>query len=381
MANLITRIIRKIIPQQERRCPACKRTLQRAIDDQLKDGCGCPLEHCAFKREIRQVILESKTPEVILWNVDRINLFENEAITLSWEVLYAKKISISGLGEVPLKDNRTISPIRDTTYTLTIEDWKNNEYEVEQKISVKVTPLPIVVFQSDKNKIEIGDTVTFSWTARHTSKVELSDGNLTTDVTNRTDYLVQLTGNTTFKLIATALDNHTTIEREISVEVFPKPKIEYFKVNPEVVLDSMPVTLSWKVENAKKVEINNGVGEVVAEGEKVALYKENTLYTITAVGELSTVFKNVVVKVFPTPIIESLLVPMPDFESRINLSSIKITAPTIDVKINMPDFITTPHITAPSIKLSDIKPEYKPYKLLFNFQRIYVYVRRKTEQT
>jgi hypothetical protein len=381
MANAITRIIKKIIPQQERRCPACKRILQQAIDEQLLSQRGCPLEHCAFKAEIRQAILESRTPKVILWTVDRADILESENITLSWEVLYAKRITISGLGEVPLKENRTVSPRQNTTYILTIQDYKDNVYEVEQVIEIKVKPFPVVQFFTNKiqPQFETGDTIVLTWRALHTTRLEIISNDNPVDVTNSENYTVQATETTTFKLIATALDNHTTVEKEISVEVFPKPRIEYFRVNPDVALNSMPITLYWKVENAKKVEINS-IGEVAAEGEKVALYKENTLYTITAVGELSTVTKNVVIRVFPTPIIESLLVPMPDFENRISLSSIKIDAPTIDVKISMPNFnLTIPKITEPNVELLDI-PNYKPYKLLFNFQRLYVYVRNKIRE-
>lgn len=334
----IKRIVKKVIPQQERRCPACKRTLQQAMNEQLESQRSCPLEHCAFKKEIRQAILESKTPEVKEWEVDKTDIFENEIITLSWEVLYAKKITISNLGKVPLKDIRTISPTRDTTYTLTIQDWKDNEYEVEQKITIKVTPLPIIDFHSDKTKIEIGDAVTFNWTALHISKVELSDGNLITDVTNRTDYLVYLTENTTYKLIATAFDNKKIIEKEIGIEVFPKPEIKLFEVSPEVVISSIPITISWRVENAKKIEINNGVGEVREEGQKTILHDKNTLYQLTAWGELSSVTREIIVKVFPTPIIESLLIPIPDFENRIGLNSIKIEPPQINLAVNMPEF-------------------------------------------
>jgi hypothetical protein len=381
MANVlskITRVIRKIVPQQERRCPACKRTLQQAIDEQLGTGRGCPLEHCAFKAEIRQAILESKTPEVISWNIDKTEIFENENITLSWEVLYAKKITISGLGEVPLKGNRTLSPRQDSTYILTIQDYKDNIYETEQTLFAKVTPLPIIHFQYNKSQIEIGDTVMFRWTEQHTSKIELSDGNLTIDVTNRTDYSIQLTENKIFKLISTALDNTTTIEKEIEIKVFPKPEIKYFKVSPEIVISSQPVTLAWKVENAKKVEISNGVGEVIAEGTKNYLLDKNTLYKLTATGELSTITKEIVVTVFPTPIIESLKVPMPNFESRINLNPINITSPKIDVSINMPDFnFNLPQFTKPDVNLNKIKPKYKYKVSIFNFSKIYEYVKRK----
>jgi hypothetical protein len=377
MASVITKIIKKIIPQLKRRCPACKRTLRQAIDEQFFLQKCCPLEHCAFKAEIQQAIFESKTPEVVLWSVNKTEILRGENITLSWEVLFAKRITISELGEVLLKDNRTVSPRQNTIYTLTIQDYKNNVYEVEQTIEIEVRPFPVVRFFANKRRFETGDTIVLTWQALHITKLEIISYDNSVIVTDKADYTIQATANTTFKLIATALDNHTTIEKKISVEVFPKPKIKYFRVNPHVALNSMPVTLSWKVENVKKVEIS-GIGEVAVEGKMEALYKENTLYIITAVGELSTVTKKVVIRVFPTPIIESLSVPMPDFESRISLSPIKIDAPIIDVGISLPNFnLTVPRITEPNVRLSDIQPIEEIVKrnnLIFNFKKIFKYV-------
>jgi len=43
-----------------KRCPACKRTLQQALDEQLGNQKVCPLVDCAFKTEIRQAFLESE---------------------------------------------------------------------------------------------------------------------------------------------------------------------------------------------------------------------------------------------------------------------------------------------------------------------------------
>jgi len=374
MAGVITRIIRKFIPQQERRCPACKRTLQQAVDEQLKSQKGCPLEHCAFKEEIKQAILENKTPEVILWNIDKTQILENENITLTWEVLYAKKVTISGLGEVPLKENRTIALRRNTTYTLTIQDYKDNIYETENPINVTVIPLPVIEVIEESIKIERGDTTILRWNASNVSKIIFAFDNQVIDATNLTEFAVQPNENTICKLTFTALDNQTTVEKEIGIEVFPKPEIKLFEVLPEVVISSIPVTISWQVENAKKIEINNGVGEVREEGQKTILHDKNTLYQLTAWGELSFVTKEIVVKVFPTPIIESLLVPMPDFESRINLNTIVINPPNIDVSINMPEFnLNPPQITEPDVDLQTITPMYKNKSSIFNFSKIYEY--------
>jgi hypothetical protein len=384
MAGLITGIKRKIKGiikiSEPKHCSTCRRTLQQAIDEQLKEQKGCTVEHCTFKTKIEQAILESKTPEVILWLVDKTQILESENITLSWEVKYAKKITISGLGEVDSKENRTISPRQNTTYTLTIQDHKNNIYETENPINITVIPLPVIEIREENLKIERGNSAILRWYASNISKIILLSENQINDVTNLTEFTVQPNEHTTYRLIFTALDNQTTIEKEINVEVFPKPKIIYFKVTPDVALNSMPITLSWKVENAKKIEINNGVGEVAAEGEKVDLYKENTLYTMTAFGELSNDTEIAVIKVFPTPIIESLLVPMPDFESKISLNPIMINSPKIDVSINMPEFnLNPPQITEPDIDLQKIKPKYKNKSLIFNFSKIYERIKKRAK--
>jgi hypothetical protein len=276
MSNLISKIIRKSIPQQERRCPACKRTLQQALNEQIDSQRNCPLEHCAFKAEIRQAILESKTPEVILSHLDKTQILENESITLSWEVLYAKRITILELGEIPLKDSRTISPLRNTTYTLTIQDYKDNIYETEHPLSIIVTPLPIFEIREENIKIERGNIAKLFWKATNISQCILTIDNQIIDVTDITEFALQPSEQTTCKLTFTALDYKTNFEKEIIIEVFPKPEIKLFEVSPKVVISSIPVTISWSVENAKKIEINNGVGDVNEEGHKIILHDKST---------------------------------------------------------------------------------------------------------
>lgn len=378
MAGLISRIIRKIIPHQERRCPACKRTLNQVVNEQLDSQRNCPLEHCAFKVEIRQAILESKTPEVILWNLDKTQILENESIILSWEVLYAKRIIISGLGEIPLKDSRTVYPSRNTTYTLTIQDYKDNIYETEHSLSVIVTPLPVIEIREEKIKIERGNIAIMYWNASNVSKILIAIDNQIIDVTNLAEFAVQPNEHTTSKLTFTALDRRTTVEKEIEIKVFPKPKIKLFEVSPEVVIASIPVTISWRVENAKKIEINNGVGEVNIKGHKTILHDKNTLYQLTAWGELSSVTKEIVVKVFPTPIIESLNIPMPDFTNRFSLNSIVLNPPKINLPINLPNFnFKMPDYVTPNVTINRIKPEYKPKMSIFNFSKLYERIRKE----
>ncbi|GHV08456.1 hypothetical protein FACS1894160_2790 [Bacteroidia bacterium] len=173
------------------------------------------------------------------------------------------------------------------------------------------------------------------------------------------------------------------------------PEIIQFSVDKEVIISGEKAILSWQVNNAHDVEIDNGIGIVKSEDKKEVVPNKNTIYKLTAKNGYGTMTQEVVVTIFPTPIIESLLVPMPDFESRINLNPINITAPKIDVSINMPDFnmdlpdfnfnlpdfdLTTPKFMEPSNKLlKHIK--IKPKVSIFNFTKIYEYIRRKSRRT
>ncbi|MDR0894528.1 MAG: hypothetical protein LBN06_04420 [Prevotellaceae bacterium] len=337
MANLFTQITRKVIPAREKRCPACKRVFAQAVEEQLSSGENCPLPHCAFKKEIRKALLESKTPEVVTWEVDKNMILENEEITLSWKVRYAQKVTILNLGNVPLHQDRKIVVHRSTKYTLTIQSYKGEEFEVEKSIDITVFPLPIIEVEKDKFRKEQGDITTLVWSAKNVKTVRLCRSNQDIDVTTQSKYDVKANESLSYSLIFTALDDRTTIEKTIEIEVFPKPEIEFFEATPDVALNSMPVTLSWKVKNALKVEISN-IGEVDIEGKKVDLYKESTLHTITVFGELSIIRKNVVIQVFPTPIIESLLVPIPDLKNRVSIASISAKSFNIDLSINNPRF-------------------------------------------
>ncbi|MDR0863566.1 MAG: hypothetical protein LBO74_01370 [Candidatus Symbiothrix sp.] len=317
------------------------------------------------------VVLLDK-PSIVLFELESTKLLTGASTQIKWKANNSTRTQILGIGKV---DNEGITNLKVEKNPVKIIT-ENEIGTVEKEIEVEFIPLPKIKFDC-KRKIELGDILNLKWNVENALKSVLLYNESKKEIENIGDKEITLKETTTFKLIATALDSKTTIEKEITIEVFPKPEIKYFKVLPEVVISSQPVTLSWKVENAKKTEINHGVGKVAAEGEKNLLHDKNTLYTLTAVGELSTATKNIVVTVFPTPIIESLLVPMPDFSS--SVKPLNIIAPKIDVSINLPDFnFNPPQFTKLDINLAKIKPLYKTKLSIFNFSKIYEYVRRNS---
>lgn len=156
-----------------------------------------------------------------------------------------------------------------------------------------------------------------------------------------------------------------------------KPKIVYFKTDRENIISGVEVTLSWKVEGADEIVINEGIG-IVKESDSITVKPNSERnYKITATNKFGIDEQQVHISTFPTPVIETLKIPMPEFTSRVNLNPIQISSPKIDVSINFDSLISErPNFTEQSNELRTLKPQHKPKNEL-NLSSIYESIRRK----
>lgn len=156
-----------------------------------------------------------------------------------------------------------------------------------------------------------------------------------------------------------------------------KPKIVYFKTDRENIISGVEVTLNWKVEGADEIVINEGIG--IVKGSDSITVKPNSErnYKITATNKFGIDEQQIHISTFPTPVIETLKIPMPEFTSRVNLNPIQISSPKIDVSINFDSLISArPIFTEQSSELRTLKPQHKPKNEL-NLSSIYESIRRK----
>jgi serine/threonine protein kinase len=157
-----------------------------------------------------------------------------------------------------------------------------------------------------------------------------------------------------------------------------KPKIVFFKSDRETIISGIEITLSWEIENADEISISEGVGVVNAKGSIQLNPISDRSYKISAKNKFGTDEQEIQIFTFPTPVLESLKVPMPDFTSRVNLNPIQISSPKIDVSVNLSNLISgKPVFTEPSNEFRTLKPEYKPKTELLNLSSIYESIRRK----
>jgi serine/threonine protein kinase len=156
------------------------------------------------------------------------------------------------------------------------------------------------------------------------------------------------------------------------------PKIIVFKSDKSSVINSMDVELTWEIENAHTITIDNGIGRVPNSGSLKITPQTDTRYRISAIGYFGQAANELEIRVFPTPVLESLKVPMPDFQSRINLNPILISSPLIDVSINLNTIYSEkPKFTEPSIDLRSIKATHMGRTSVFNISIAYEAIRSK----
>lgn len=156
-----------------------------------------------------------------------------------------------------------------------------------------------------------------------------------------------------------------------------KPKIVFFKADRENIISGVEVTLNWKVEGADDTEISEGIGKVKESDSITVKPNSDRNYKIIATNKFGVDEQQIHISTFPTPVIETLKIPMPEFTSRVNLNPIQISSPKIDVSINFDSLISSrPIFTEQINEVRTLKPQHKSKNEL-NLSSIYESIRRK----
>jgi serine/threonine protein kinase len=159
--------------------------------------------------------------------------------------------------------------------------------------------------------------------------------------------------------------------------IMQPPIIKKFNCDRKSVINGVPVTLSWEVENFHTILIDNQIGDVTGKTEIKVIPPKDIIYTIKAIGYFGEAEANIDIKIFPTPVLECLKVPMPEFSSRVNLDPIQISSPKINVTINFDSLISNrPTFPEQSKELRILKPQYQSTNAL-KLSNIYEKIIRK----
>jgi hypothetical protein len=159
-------------------------------------------------------------------------------------------------------------------------------------------------------------------------------------------------------------------EWKVALQSIQEPPKQKFTTNRTAIIKGVESTLNWEVENAYSIELITFDMQSGLETFRQALTDKGSLsirpskdtkYRLLSTGYFGQTPPNDIdIQVFPTPILERLVVPIPDFNRRVNLNPSQIGAPNINVSLKH-NFITdTPNFTKPSFDLLTIRATHKP---------------------
>lgn len=251
-----------------------------------------------------EIVLSSvqEAPEIQKFSFELSKILSGNKVKLEWEVVNSTNTKISVLGSVESVGSIEITPTKTTSYKLIAE---NAFGKIEKEISIKVLPLPkISEFKTKHQKIEYGKETSLVWSVENVVKAELSYNGILETLSFINEKKVQLKHNSIFKLIVTALDGKTTVEKELTVEVFKRVKINSFKSNLDFVVESLPVQLSWEVENANKLTLTSSFQpdlDVTGKTDLEIKPKKNTVLFLKASNDLFTAQERLEIEVQALP--------------------------------------------------------------------------------
>jgi len=213
-------------------------------------------------------------PEATL-NASSTSIIRGASSTLTWTSSGATSVSIdNGIGTVDASGSLEVSPLTDTTYTLTASNSTG-----PKTVSVTITVLPPgVTFSASPLNVAANGDVTLTWTTTGADSASIDNGVGSIALNDST--VVNPAVTTTYTLTAVG-DGSTTAT--VTVTVVPPPSI-FFEAASTSIVAGQFVNLNWVVTNATSVSIDNGIGTVTANSSRSVNPSVTTTYTLSASG-------------------------------------------------------------------------------------------------
>jgi hypothetical protein len=159
-------------------------------------------------------------PPSALFTANAASIEQGGSVTLNWSTANASEVEIdNGVGSVGTSGSKSVTPQKDTVYTLTAKgDGGSKTFQASVTVTaVARKPVQILSFSASAQQIVQGDPTTLSWKAANSSGVTI-DGIGQVDAESQTTLRPATT--TTYTLTATGDGGPQT--RSITITVQPK---------------------------------------------------------------------------------------------------------------------------------------------------------------
>lgn len=193
--------------------------------------------------------------------------------------------------------------------------------------------LPIILsFFSDKEILTDESPVNVSWQVANATSVLINNETVEAVGSKQFHFFEKTT------ITITALnEGNIPITKSLDIDIDRSPPVIYFfKTNASYAIKGSNIELQWNIDGAKRIEIDNGIGNVFGYNSKIITLGSNGIYKLTAVNYFGYKSEAVAfITIFPTPIIETIQIPTPIFNHNLAISNFKIDSPEIDLSVKL----------------------------------------------
>ena len=290
--------------------------------------------------------------------------YNDESVTFHWDVIDSQRIYINDI-EVPVNSTSyqyRLSEVGLKDFVLRIENGGNQKTETLQ-IKVIETPEFNVVQSCNKLRKGKNESCLIKWDIQNARSLKLKFGNTVEEIENFAERSVSPDSSTDYKFEVIGLDGERVFAYTVRVDVFEESTV-LFEVDKNITLPHVPIKLSWDVKNASEVDLS-GFGVVDHIGEEIIDCDRERVFTLKVTDVFGTTEYHQRIKMYPLPLIRSILVPTPQIERNLKVEThFEQRHLQVNIKVNMakiPDFegikadVFVPTIPIHQIELSPRK--------------------------
>ena len=178
--------------------------------------------------------------------------------------------------------------------------------------------------------VPVNESFIIKWKSKGANSIQLSEFG---EVPLEGEKELKVTTSKTLTFTLISRSGYRT-NKSINIKAAPRATINYYKVDKEYTLDTVPVKISWSCTGAKRVIIL-GEGEQNLSGSLILNPKEETTYTLCVEDAFGMQKRQITIKKLPLPLIRQIMVPSPKINRSLNIS---YKAPSFNLYIPTPTF-------------------------------------------
>ena len=261
--------------------------------------------------------------------------YNDESVTFHWDVIDSQRIYINDI-EVPVNSTSyqyRLSEVGLKDFVLRIENGGNQKTDTFQ-IKVIETPEFNVVQSCNKLRKGKNESCLIKWDIQNARSLKLKFGNTVEEIENFAERSVSPDSSTDYKFEVIGLDGERVFAYTVRVDVFEESTV-LFEVDKNITLPHVPIKLSWDVKNASEVDLS-GFGVVDHIGEEIIDCDRERVFTLKVTDVFGTTEYHQRIKMYPLPLIRSILVPTPQIERNLKVEThFEQRHLQVNIKVNM----------------------------------------------